>query len=85
MRLQRLGIQKNLQDRFQKLTFWQKYGTTIITLIFMLVTAILFIVMFQKMAGGWQAVADASETIKEMASAVNNLATRMGGGVVPAN
>lgn len=39
MRLQRLGIQKNLIDRFHKVTFWEKYGNFIMNIGFMIVFA----------------------------------------------
>ena len=84
MRLQRLGIQKNLGDRFQKLTFWQKYGTTVITLVYLMVITVCVVIMFQKMAGGWAAVEEASKAIHDMAIATANVATRTGGGLVPA-
>ena len=83
MRLQRLGIQKNLQERLQKLNFWQKYGTMIMNLIFLMVIMIVLIVLFNKMEGLWGQMTSTAEAIEHMAESVTNMATRQGSGVVP--
>lgn len=83
MRLQRLGIQKNLIARFQKATFWQKYGGMIMSLIFVLVVAIMFILLFKTMGDSWVQAGEMAEAVKEMANQVQKLSTRVGGGAVP--
>jgi len=42
----RLGIEKNLQFRFQKEGFWDKYGQTIINAIFYVLVTLMLIVLF---------------------------------------
>lgn len=81
MRLQRLGIQKNLDQRFQKVTFWQKYGGMIMSLIFVLVTAIMYIVLFKTMGDSWTQAGQMAEAVKEMANQVQILSTKIGGGI----
>lgn len=84
MRLQRLGIQKNLKDRLIKETFWQKYGTTIMLIIFVLIVTICLVVLFQKMQGNWASATETAKAIEHMAQSVDNMAQRIGGGVTPA-
>jgi len=81
IRLQRLGIQKNLEQRFQKVTFWQKYGGMIMSLIFVLVTAIMYIVLFKTMGDSWTQAGQMAEAVKEMANQVQILSTKVGGGI----
>jgi len=85
MRLQRLGIQKNLAARLIKESFWQKYGTTIMLIIFVLIVTISLVVLFQKMQGNWTAAAETARAIEHMASAVEQMSQNIGGsGVKPA-
>lgn len=85
MRLQRLGIQKNLKERLMKETFWQKYGTTIMLIIFVLIVTIALVVLFQKMQGNWEAATQTAKAIEHMAASVEQLSKNMGGnGVTPA-
>lgn len=48
MRMQRLGIEKNLTYRLQKQTFWEKYGQTIMAVIYYLVMGIMMIILFMQ-------------------------------------
>lgn len=80
MRLQRLGIQKNLRDRFQKVTFWQRYGGMIISIIYILVVTICFVVLFQKMEGAWGEAQSMASAVKEMAMEVRNMRLSEGSG-----
>jgi hypothetical protein len=84
MRLQRLGIQKNLQSRFIKESFWQKYGTTIMLVIFCLLVTVCLVVLFQKMTDNWKQAEITATAIEHMATSVDNMARNIGGGVVPA-
>lgn len=43
MRYARLAIQRNFKDRFQKVTFWDKYGTVLIYTIHIVIVSIMFI------------------------------------------
>lgn len=48
MRLSRVAIQKNLQQRLQKETFWQQYGTMLMTAGFLIIIGILSMILFGK-------------------------------------
>ena len=84
MRLQRLGIQKNLRDRFQKVTWWQKYGGIAVSVVFILVVTVCLVVLFQQMQGVWASAGQMASSVNNMAEAVRNQAVRYGSGVVPA-
>lgn len=49
MRMQRLGIEKNLQYRLQKEGFWDKYGDKIVNMAFYVLLTVLIIVIFSQM------------------------------------
>lgn len=81
MRLQRLGIGKNLELRLIKQTFWQKYGATIMLVIFVLLVTICLVVLFQKMTDNWKVAAETAKAIEHMAAAVEQMSKNIGGGV----
>jgi len=83
MRLSRLGIQKNLQARLIKETFWQKYGATIMLVIFVLLVTICLVVLFQKMTDNWKVASETAKAIEHMAMAVEQMSKNIGGGVTP--
>lgn len=83
MRLQRLGIQKNLQERFNKVTFWQKYGGMIISIVYILVVTICFVVLFKQMDGAWDKAGSMASAVRDMALEVRNLRQASGSGAVP--
>lgn len=68
MRMQRLGIEKNLRDRFEKIGFWAKYGATIMALVFVIMVTIALVVLFSKLV-------DVSKALESNAKAVENMAT----------
>lgn len=78
MRLQRLGIQKNLASRFEKQSFWQKYGTTIMLVIFVVIVTISMVIMFKEMKGNWEVATQTAQAIEHMASSVETMANRLG-------
>lgn len=78
MRLQRLGIQKNLATRFEKIGFWQKYGTTIMLVIFVVIVTIALVVMFKEIKANWQVATETAKAIEHMASSVETMANRIG-------
>lgn len=84
MRLQRLGIQKNLRDRLMQESWWKKYGTTLIFMIFIIFTVVMQIVQFKYYSDTQTGSMEMARAIKEMAIAVSNLARGVGGGVIPA-
>lgn len=80
MRLQRLGIQKNLRDRFQKVSFWQKYGGMIMNLVFLIVVTIMLVVLFKEMKDNWAVGREMAEAVRQMAVEVANLRKQTGSG-----
>jgi hypothetical protein len=82
MRLQRLGIQKNLNNRLTKESFWSKYGTTIMMVIFCVIVTICLVMLFKELRAFPPAMTDASSSIRDMALAVKDLSNCVNGGVV---
>lgn len=80
MRLQRLGIQKNLRDRFQKVTFWQKYGGMIMSAIFVLIITICLVILFKEMKENWAVGKEMASAVRDMAVQVANLQRQTGSG-----
>lgn len=72
MRLQRLGIQKNLEERHKKLTFWQQYGTTIMMVIFVVIVTICLVVLFKELKALPQAMTSSAEAVRDMSLAVKD-------------
>ena len=85
MRLQRLGIQKNLQTRFQKVTFWEKYGGMIISIIYILIVTVCLVILFNKMTDAWTKASEMAGAVREMAIEVRNLRTGTQSGAVLAS
>ena len=90
MSFSRIGIQRNLNDRLQKLTFWDKHGQTIMTIIFILILCVMVILVMQKMAKNWEIanqVAQSNNKIAEsnlkIAEQMEAIAQRVGGGSIP--
>lgn len=73
MRLQRLGIQKNLQDRFQKVSWWQQYGGLVMNLAFLAVITVLLVFLFREMKDNWAVGRDMAEAVRDMAEQVKNM------------
>lgn len=85
MRLQRLGIQKNLEDRYVKPSFWDKYGTTIMWVVFIMIVTVCLVILFQKLAGLPEAITKSAQAVEKMANSVEMMSARVGGGVIPKN
>jgi len=81
MRLARLGIQKNLRDRFQKVSFWQKYGGMIMNLVYLMVSTILLVILFKEIKDVWSVGQSMAASVRDMAVQVENMARRVGGGM----
>jgi len=84
IRLQRLGIQKNLETRFKKEKFWDKYGNVIMMIVFVVIITICLVVLFQKLVLVADGLKQASGAMTQLAQALQDTATRTGGGLVPA-
>ena len=89
MRMQRLGIEKNLRDRFEKIGFWSKYGATIMGLVFVIMVTIALVVLFSKLVDVSKALESTAGAIQKMAESIDKfyMNTQGGGtsGLVPAN
>jgi|WetSurSiteA1Bulk_404760.scaffolds.fasta_scaffold87971_1 hypothetical protein len=77
MRLQRLGIQRNLKDRFDKMGFWDKYGSMIMMVIFMLIVTICLIVIFNKINDLVKALPPLAQALESLANAIKSNQTGM--------
>lgn len=82
MRLQRLGIQKNLENRFQKVTFWQKYGGMIMNLLFLVIVTIMLVILFKEMKDNWAVGREMAQSVRNMAEQVKNMRIQVGSGAV---
>jgi len=76
MALSRVAIDRNLKDRFQKEGFWDKYGQTIMNIIFAVVLMVCVVVVMTK-------TQKCIEVLREVIEIANNM-RNCGGGVVPA-
>lgn len=90
MSFSRIGIQRNLKDRLQAQSWWDKHGQAIMTIIFVIILSVMLIMVMQKMAKNWEIanrVADSNLAIakqtEEIAKNLENIAQRIGGGTVP--
>jgi uncharacterized membrane protein len=83
MRLQRLGIQKNLDNRLVKQGFWKQYGATIMMVIFILAVTIALVVLFKEMKEIPPALTESAKAISEMANAIKDMQLGGGGGMKP--
>lgn len=81
MRLQRLGIQKNLMQRLQKLTFFEKYGAVLIFGFYVLIVTVCLVLLFQKMESAYTGAEMMAAAVKDMSVSVNNLAVRTMSGI----
>lgn len=82
MRLQRLGIQKNLENRFQKVTFWQKYGGMLMNILFLVVVTVMLVILFKEMKDNWAVGREMAQAVRDMAEQVKNMRTQTGSGAV---
>lgn len=82
MRLQRLGIQRNLKDRFEKSSFWDKYGNMIMGILFMMIVTICLIVIFNKINDLVKALPQLAHALESLANAI---ASNYNDGMIPVN
>lgn len=83
MRLHRIGIQKNLERRLEKKTFWQEWGGTIMNLVFLLILTVCLIVLFNKLVLVSDGLVKAANAISELSRAASQTCATMGSGIVP--
>ena len=91
MRMQRLGIEKNLAYRLQGQTWWEKYGTTVVNLIFYVFITMMLIALFVQWRKTGQAINTAVATagqVMERAAEINSgkrpTTEGEGSGLIPA-
>jgi len=77
MRLQRLGIQRNLKDRFDKPGFWDKYGVQVVMVIFFLIVTICLVVIFNKMNDLIKALPQLAKALESLANSIASQGSRM--------
>jgi hypothetical protein len=73
MRYARASLQKLNKDRFSKESFWQKYGATIMNIIFIVVIAVLLMLIASKLVeltGRLDAVLQSSSAVMDKADKV---------------
>jgi len=85
MRMQRLGIEKNLRERLQKQTFFEKYGSTIAGVIFVIMVTISLVVLFSKLSEVASALDTAGGNVGAMANAVEQFYLKRVGGEAPSD
>jgi len=92
MRMQRLGIEKNLRDRLDKKSWLEKYGTIVAGVIFVIMITVCLVVLFSKLKDVATAMDGMSRSVGQMATAIENFykaktgesPADIGGGLVPA-
>lgn len=83
MRLHRIGIQKNLERRLEKKTFWQEWGGTIMNLVFMLILTVCLIILFNKLTLVSDGLVKAAQAVKELSIAASQTCATSGSGIIP--
>lgn len=81
MRLQRLGIYKNLEARFRKQSFMEKYGAILVSFVYILITSLCLVILFQRMNENFIVVGDVASQIGQVAQSVDNMMIRSGSGM----
>ena len=74
VRMQRLGIEKNLTDNFKKQSFWGKWGATIMNALYILLVTISLVVLFAKLIDVSGAIGDMATSVKEMSDTIKGVA-----------
>lgn len=85
MRLQRLGIEKNIRERFEKKEgFFAKYGGLVLNIFFVLIVMVALILLFKEMGGLADKLGNVAGQVGKLAEATANMASRVTSGVTPA-
>lgn len=78
MRLVRLGLDKLLENKYGKKSFWEQYGVTIMSIIYFLIITVCLIILFNNLKDLVKSLNSASEHIGNMANAVQQMSQRVG-------
>jgi hypothetical protein len=85
MRLQRLGIEKNLRQRYgEKKGFWKEYGGLILNIFFVLIIMVALILLFKEMGKLADKLGSVASAVQSLAEATTNMISRSSSGVIPA-
>ena len=85
MRMQRLGIEKNLKDRLMKESWFSKYASTIAGVIFVILVTVALVVLFSKLIDVATAMDNMAGSVKTMADQIEQYYTRRIGGEAPSD
>jgi len=85
MRMQRLGIEKNLRERLTKLSFFEKYGQAIAGVIFVVMVTVSLVVLFSQLKDVTASIDAMAGSVGQMASAIEQFYTARVGGEAPSD
>lgn len=85
MRMQRLGIEKNLRDRLEQKGFFAKYGTVIAGVIFIIMVTVALVVLFSKLKDTAQSIDTMAGNVGKLASAIEEYYEVRIGGEAPSD
>lgn len=85
MRMQRLGIQKNLEQRMIKQSFLEKYGGMIASLVYVIFVMIALVVLFTKLTEVAVAIDSMAGNVGNMAEKVEQFYNKRLGGEAPSD
>lgn len=85
MRLNRIAIQKNLEKRFDKGSFWQKYGHVIMYAFTFIILTVCLIVIFNRISDVSDSLAASHAAIRDAAQILGDIFTRTQSGLIPVN
>lgn len=85
MRMQRLGIEKNLRERMEKKGFFEKYGQTIAGVIFIIMVTVSLVVLFSKLKDVSGSLDGVASSVGAMANSVEKFYSARVGGQSPAD
>jgi ABC-type sugar transport system permease subunit len=72
MRLSRISIEKLLELRYNKQTFWQKYGTTIIFVLFVIIVTVCLIVLFSNLTKLTKELPTLAKSLESLANSIKD-------------
>lgn len=85
MRMQRLGIEKNLRERMLKQSFFEKYGGAIAGVIFIIMVTVSLVVLFSKLTEVATALDKAGGNVGAMANAIEQFYSARVDGEAPSD
>jgi hypothetical protein len=91
MRYARVALQRNLKERYQKTSFWEKYGGMIAYIVLIVITGVMMWLLFDKYLSIGGTLDSAMKTSKEVLVETKNILSNLdniqsgGSGLVPAS